>query len=369
MSLINEKKTLITGRGLNPNTLSCMDAAIGIDNTNFKNQIIASIAGGNAKLPMNPGFELHPYKGQLPFTNQSKFIIGTFPPISYLIDSIKQSNPGIILNTLSQPTAPHQLIKEPNIPFFHGNISALWGVLLTSAELTLLNAQLAISRQAAKTWLITFLTNKEIYYDDIITSMQRKLGRLGKPHNNKGYTYEDKNLQNICIDEALIIKLITNSSTKLVCFTNGATFSSKGLEFYKTGIRKGFVNTSNSDAFSLFLRGCQDLGLKIEMQCLPHYTWTPINILTAMQKRTKWIFEIRISKGPACNHPALLNFQNKSFTVMTPFSPAAHGRINKNASIINYRAINGNISIADILKDIYTKFRNNQHALLYPYNV
>ena len=119
MSLINFKKTLVAGRGLNPNTLSCVDAAIGIDNTNFKNQIIAAIAGGNAMLPMNPGFELHPYKGQLTFTNQSKIIIGTFPPNSYLIDSIKQSNPGIILNTLSQPTAPHQQITPPSIPFFH----------------------------------------------------------------------------------------------------------------------------------------------------------------------------------------------------------------------------------------------------------
>jgi hypothetical protein len=365
MSILNKNPTLLIGRGLNPNTLSCVDAAIGIDNTNFKNQIIAAIAGGNAMLPMNPGFELHPYKGQLDYTNQSKIIIGTFPPISYLIDSIRQNNPGIILNTLAQPTPPHQPITPPSIPFFHGNISALWGVLLTPAELTLLNAQLAISRQAAKTWLINFLTDKEIYYDDIILSTQRRLGNI-QPHGNLGYTHEDSNLQNICIDHNLIVKTITNPVLKVVCFTNGATFRTNGLKFYK---KTGLVNTSNSDTFSLFLRGCQDLGLKIDMQCLPHFTWTPINILTAMQKRTKLIFEIRISKGPACNHPALLNFQNKSFTVMTPFSPAAHGRINQNAIIINYRAINGNITIADILKDIYTKFRNNQHALLYPYNV
>lgn len=366
MSLINFKKTLIEGRGLNPNTLSCVDAAIGIDNTNFKNQIIAAIAGGNAMLPMNPGFELHPYKGQLTFTNQSKIIIGTFPPISYLIDSIRQSNPATILNTLSQPTPPHQQITPPSIPFFHGNISALWGVLLTPAELAALNAFLPLNRNGAKQYLIDKLISLGIYYDDIIMSTQRKLGTLGNPHNNLGYTYEDTNLQNICIDHNLIVKTITNPVLKVVCFTNGATFRTSGLIFYK---KTGLVNTSNSDAFSLFLRGCQDLGLKLEMQCLPHFTWTPINILTAMQKRTKWIFEIRISKGPACNHSALLNFQNKSFTVMTPFSPAAHGRINQNASIINYRAINGNITIANILKDIYARFRNNQHAFLYPYNV
>ena len=94
MSFINLNIPLITDRGLYQNTIACNQAAISDDNTNFKNQIIAAIAGGNAMLPMNPGFELHPYKGQLAFTNQSKTIIGTFPPISYLIDVLKQQNPG-----------------------------------------------------------------------------------------------------------------------------------------------------------------------------------------------------------------------------------------------------------------------------------
>lgn len=368
MSLINLKEPLIEGRGLNPNALSCKDAAIGIDNTNFQNQIIAAIAGGNAMLPMNPGFELHPYKGQLTFTNQSKIIIGTFPPISYLIDSIKLNNPGIILNTLSQPTPPYQQITPPSIPFFHGNISALWGVLLTPVELAVLNAQLAISRQAAKTWLIKFLTNKEIYYDDIILSTQRKLGNI-KPQGNLGYTHEDKNLQNICIDNDLIIKTITNTELEVVCFTNGATFGVNGLQLYTQRNKAGLVNTKSNDALSLFLRGCQDLGLEIELQCLPQYRWTPISALNKTQLSTKLIFEIRITKGRRCIHNSLVDFDKKSFTAITPFSPAAHGNIEYHPIVKSYRNINGNVSVSAILKEVYSKFRNNLHASLYPFNI
>ena len=369
MSFVNVNNQLIIARAMDPNAISCMDAAIGVDNSNFKTEIINAIAGANASLPENPGFELHPYKGLLAYTNQSKIIIGTFPPISYLIDTITQQNPGVLLQTLSQPTHPTQVITKPQIPFFHGNISALWAVLLTPLEITQLNVQLGINRTAAKTYLIQFLNRQGIYYDDIILSTQRKLGKLN-PNENLGYTYEDVNLKNICIDETLILKLIiSNTENKIICFTNGATFRTNGLKLFTRKAMAGLVNTAKSDAFSLFLRGCQGLGLHIEMQCLPHYAWTSLSNLTQAQRSTKLIFQLRLSKGRKCVHADLNNFTGTEFTVIAPFSPAAHGTIEHHPIVVGYRAVNGPVPAVNILKHIYNKFRNNQHDLLYPYNI
>jgi hypothetical protein len=138
---------------------------------------------------------------------------------------------------------------------------------------------------------------------------------------------------------------------------------------YKQINRVGLVKTNNSDALSLFLRGCQDLGLNIELQCLPNYTWTPIAELNQAQLSTKLIFEVRITKGRTCNHISLVDFNQKSFTAITPFSPAAHGNIEHHPIVHSFRNVNANASISTILRDVYDKFRNNLHALLYPHNI
>ncbi len=367
--MLNRNLDLIAKRGL-PNTINCSGTQINIDNTSFLNQIVLGMIGATSQLPIDPGFEIHPYKGMLKFTKPSKMLIGTFPPISYLIDTINNLYPGLGLDQLTQPTPPHQHISKPTIPFFHGNVASLWSVFLTQGELNTLNAFLPLNRIGAKNYLISLLNNLNIYYDDIIISTQRELGEVDKRNiRNLGYTYEDVNLKNICTDKILIINTIKNRNLKVVCFTNGATFRTNGLQLYTQKNKLGLVKTSTSDALSFFLRGCQELGLVIEMQCLPNFAWAPLNALTQAQLSKKLIFEIRIKKGDACKYPDLNDFKENSFIAITPFSPAAHGTIEQHPIVRRYRAINGITPLSNILKDIYDKFRNNLHQLLYAYNI
>ena len=59
-------------------------------------------------------------------------------PSSDWVDTIV--NQGYVINRLKQPTHPNQEIDRPQIPFFHGNVSALWSAFLTRSELQNLNA-------------------------------------------------------------------------------------------------------------------------------------------------------------------------------------------------------------------------------------
>ena len=111
------------------------------------------------------------------------------------------------------------------------------------------------------------------------------------------------------------------------------------------------------------------MGLNIELQCLPHYTWTPLSALNQAQLSMKLIFEVRITKGRTCKHISLADFDQKLFTAITPFSPAAIRFIGNHPIVANYLTNNGNPPIASMLTYVYDKFRNNQYALLYPYNI
>lgn len=368
--MLNRENNLLTNRNI-PQQLFCGNPAIQLDYEQFLQDSTNRLVGGVSQLPNNPGFEQHPYKGILENIEAPKYIIGTFPPISYLIDTL-QAN-GYPIQSLAQPTFPHQLITKPQIPFFHGNVSALWSVLLTRAELSELNDYLPIDRNGAKQYLIQKLNMMEVYYDDIVLSTQRKLGSLGNSHNNLGYNFEDINLKNICPDTDLVKNVLLNQKLEVVCFTNGATFKSGnngGLLMYALGDRQGLVRTVNSDALSLFLRTCQDLGLYIEMRCMPHFDWTALQHLTIVQKRTKLIFELRVAKTDACTIDSLQFFKQKSFTAITPYSPAAHGTIEAHPIVQALRQVYGlNHTTAQLLPNIYSHFRYNTYQELFQFNI
>lgn len=67
-------------------------------------------------------FEKHPYLDTFELQNFEKYIIGTFPPISYIYD-----HPLLVENNISQN-------KRPEIPFFHGNDLSLWKFFLNEEE-------------------------------------------------------------------------------------------------------------------------------------------------------------------------------------------------------------------------------------------
>ena len=371
MNLLNKENNLLINRNLNAGNIHCESAEIAADITLFKEQIVQGIQAGQSQLPINPGFENHPYKGLLENIEASKYLIGTFPPISYLIDSIQAD--GHPIQQLTQPTPPHQIIPKPQIPFFHGNASSLWSVILTPTELNELKAFLPHNRMEARQYLIYKLNAIGIHYDDIILRTQRKIGGLGNPHNNLEYTYEDVNLKNICPDLNLVQQVLSHPNLDVVCFTNGATFRSGnngGLQLYNQINRQGLIKTGNSDALSLFLRTCQEIGLNIEMRCLPFFDWTAIHQLTVPQKRTKLIFELRFTKTNKCTLPALQDFQQKAFTAITPYSPAAHGNIELHPIVTGLGMFYGmHLNAGQLLPYIYAHFRNNTYHQLYQFNI
>lgn len=358
----NKTLSLLTARGIN-NSVSCGHNSISQDSNLFVDQIIGAIENNSSVLPVNPGFESHPYKGVLDNQEARKYIIGTFPPISYLIDTIRDRD--YPLHRLKQPTYPHQVIDEPQVPFFHGNVSGLWSVILSDIELSELKRIRSLNRNNARTFLINWLLDNDIYYDDIILNTQRKLGKL-KPSDNKGYTYEDVNLLHICPDIHLIKKVVTNSNLDVICFTNGMTFRTAGLKVSNHGI----VETKNSDALSIFLRACQNIGFNLEIQCLPYFDWTPIRNLTDAQKRTKLIFKLRIRKTNQCTDSLFDNFEEKIFSVLTPYSPAAHGKIESHPIVLalkNHFGVNN--TAPGLLPKIYEMFRKNTYTDLYQFNI
>jgi hypothetical protein len=368
--MLNKEKNILSNRNI-PINIVCGNDAIQLDSEQFIGEVVKGLMNGVSQLPIHPGFENHPYKGILENIDASKYIIGTFPPISYLIDTLQVNGHNIV--KFLQPTHPFQTIPKPQIPFFHGNVSALWSVLLTSFELNELKSFLPLKRNEAKQYLIQKLISLDIYYDDIIFRTQRTLGKLGEPHKNLGYTYEDVNLKNICPDINLIQKVLDNQKLQVVCFTNGATFRSGengGIQLYSQVNRQGLIKTGNSDALSIFLRTCQDLGLHIEMRCMPHFDWTALHLLQEQQKRTKLIFELRVTKTKKVTLPALQAFQQKKFTVITPYSPAAHGNIEVHPIVQSLRRVYGlNQTAAQLLPNIYTHFRNNNYQELFQFNI
>ena len=60
----NKSLPLLTARGIN-NNVSCGHNSIALDSDLFIEEIIGAIANNSSVLPINPGFELHPYKGVL----------------------------------------------------------------------------------------------------------------------------------------------------------------------------------------------------------------------------------------------------------------------------------------------------------------
>jgi hypothetical protein len=371
MKPINYNETLLSNRGINSINFHIGSDEINNDAVAFHAQVSGAIHHGVAKLPMNPGFEYHPYKGVLMNQDSSKYIIGTFPPINYLIDTIV--NQGYVINRLKQPTHPNQEIDRPQIPFFHGNVSALWSAFLTRSELQNLNAIVKnVGRFEAKEFLVAKLLEVGIYYDDIIACTQRSLGKL-KPVNNRGYTYEDTNLENIVPDLQLLTKVLSNLKLETICFTNGATFRSGqngGLQLFTQRARQGLIKTVNADALSLFLRTCQDVGLNIEIQCLPFYQWKPLHQLTDVEKRTKLIFKLRLTPSSRFTLLDTQVFQTKEVEVITPFSPAAHGKIESHPIVLAIkRTLGRNLTAADVLPHIYSQFRNGNSGALYQFNI
>lgn len=356
---------LILERGL-PVPLACNSPAIIGDNTAFINNLIPTLG----QLPASPPFEIHPYKQDFSLQDFEMYIIGTFPPISYVLDKPLLVAAGI--PNLQQPIgAGGQVINFPWIPFYHGNQGSMWDFLLTTPEMAALNAIriAANGRQNAKNYLINILLENKINYADIIDTTQRNLNAEGR------YDGKDKNLHNICPNNDLICHILSNPNAKYLLFNTSTIFSNSGISFGAGGLLNV---TANTKSFDLFIRQCQELGLEIQIRIqqgnpATFYNWTNISLLTLVQKRTKIAFEIKI-RNPISNRKLDCNFKSgeeKTFTVITPFSPAAvnRGRTRSNRIVRNWLLINPDQTPSNLLTTIFQNFRNNILVPIYNLNV
>jgi hypothetical protein len=356
--MLREKNNLIENRGLN-NPINHKDA---LDDSQLfliemNNQGLLN--NGIAYLPENPPFEFHPYKSALQLQNFDKYIIGTFPPISYVYDLIP------LLRSINQPRIGNgRKIPKPGFPFFHGNKKLMWDYLLTNDELE----EIPKNRELIRTYLIEKLNQMAINYSDIIDGTQRELAE-------NRYKGSDYLLKNITINKELISHIFSNKFAKYLLFNTASIYGVGGMQFDENGL---IDLNSDAKAFDLFLRSLQEYGCEIEIRISDPeklaFPWTPISNLNIQQRSMKIAFELRIL-NPIGNTLNIFNdFEQgttREFIVITPFSPAVAQRINLlagNPVVANYLANNQEQDTRQMLYRIYQDFRNNNWNALFNYN-
>jgi hypothetical protein len=190
------------------------------------------------RLPCCPPPEKHPYADLYPVNyNYSKFIIGTFPPISYMADiftGVRFCN--------------GKKVSKPQLSFYHGNRRRLWKYLLSDEEFSDLSTHIGEQRTGQ---LISFLRENKINYADIISYCQRL-----------EYNSDDSNLYNIILNEQLL-DIFNNSKSLeiLLVFNTGSLFTNRGIKFY----RDGRINPGTF-VFDMFIYLLLEAGKEIYIQ-------------------------------------------------------------------------------------------------------
>lgn len=161
------------------------------------------------KLTLHPSPERHPYADILPIDPSfNKYIIGTFPPITYQADRF----PNIIYQNGKK-------VSQPQLPFYHGNRQMLWKYLIPKDQYD----SLSTTRQERRQQIVGFLKSHRINYADIIDYCQRA-----------DYNADDANLFNIILNKRLIETAIHSSNQNiLMVFNTGSLFTKRGMSFVR----------------------------------------------------------------------------------------------------------------------------------------
>ncbi|MCL6101566.1 MAG: hypothetical protein M1292_03630 [Bacteroidetes bacterium] len=356
--MIRKYNQLILDRGLN---LNLDQDAIIRDNQKFLTELSSSSKNTKGKiishLPNNPPFEIHPYKNLITLNTFDKYIIGTFPPISYVYDQL------LNIDQVKQPiSGGGRSLSKPGFPFFHGNRQLMWDYLLTSSEIRKIPA----NRDEVPKYLINFLNSVEINYSDIIDSAQRKLV-------DNTYKGNDLLLYNVHINNKLIRHILENPKAKYLLFNTASIYGTTGIENDNYG-RVSLVK--DAKAFDLFVRALQELGYNIQIRVNygtnsnKQFGWTLISDLTLDQRKTKISFELKIinpTKNPSTFCKAFSPGEERELIIITPFSPAVAQRQNRLSGnpIVKYWLLShSNQNTKSMLCEIYQDFRNgNCHKI------
>ncbi|MGG7036299.1 MAG: hypothetical protein ACI7YS_14040 [Flavobacterium sp.] len=342
----------------NPANLNEQEYLNNLPNNN--DNIAQYVLNNNGQLPLVPPIEIHPYLNDFPLNNCEKYIIGTFPPISYIYD-----HPLLVGNNIGQNNIP-------NIPFYHGNLASMWKYLLDENEYDEVNHILnnANGREDAKQFLIEFLENNNINYSDIYYSTVR---------NN--YNANDNGLKNIKPNYSLIYHILNNDNAKYLNFNSSTIFNTEELGFYLNNIQGNLPGEikEKSNSFSVFLKTLQKLGFGLSLS-YQNDEWIPLQFGNIEQInyhfRFKVVFKLRISGKNIKINDEILENLNREFIIVCGPSPSngANMALVGNQIYLNWlqnqpNEIHLNNPTIYFRKEIYGHFRNDNWQELQNMNV
>jgi hypothetical protein len=148
---------------------------------------------------------------------------------------------------------------------------------------------------------------------------------------------------------------VLNKKDLLAILFNTSTTFSKNIKINKDGLIV-VEKDSNVKSFDLFIRTIQELGYKVEFRLENSdfevlLDWMEVSYqnrnLIQSNFSYKIIFKIRISNFDTINN---------EFYVITPFSPAARGRVELNPIVSSWLNNNFQKNRFDLLKNIYQSF-------------
>jgi hypothetical protein len=324
------------------------------------NLSINQIKKNNGELLQIPPFEKHPYIEDLDIeSNVAGLMIGTFPPITYLCDTLS-------LDNLTFKGKSSKGLKKPKISYFHGNEGTFWDFAPIDFP-KIINYP---NRSNRKEILKEELSKLNIHYTDIIRYCQRKLGKTNS--GKVRYTANDTDLHNIVLNNQVVDFLLKNNSINRIYFTNSCLFGKSG-NFFSS---KGEYSLTKNDAFQLFLKSLNSQGLNIEI-FFPNSDlgWININENKTMTKEQRLFLNINLKTKVV----AILRLKNKdiqkTFYIASCVSPAATSKnrntSQKNPCVMNYSTIH-KVTIEDspkaLLKETISAFFNDKLDEIIVYN-
>ena len=248
--------------------------------------------------------ESHPYTAHRKdmVKDPKLFIIGTFPPASYLLTQ---------LNVDSIAMGAETVKSRPLIDFYHGNDGMLWRCLSIP--------------DATPKKCLDLLREHGAVYADIIASCTRE--RITDT--------ADARLQDILLNQPLMNEVLDRADKPHLWFTSSGVFNSTGLQVHVNHTSSGMpgnVVIKLRDPYSLFLRGLQDDGHHLAVRRDGKSEWIAVEAdnrtaLSGLQHLT--CHQLRVHIGP--DHRV-----QRVYTVYTGPSPsgAAALQMGKNP---NYR--------------------------------
>jgi len=301
------------------------------------NHIAEHLINHDGNFPVNLPIEIHPYSNDFLLGEYNKYIIGTFPPISYIYN-----HPTVIEQFFA-------LNRGPKIPFYHGNDATLWNSFLNIQEtMELMELENGVDK---KNYLIQVLNNSEINYADIIKSCTR----------SNINSVKDSDLYNLVINQELIEHILSNHKENIVLnFNTSSIFNSQNFNLQENG----FLSNDNVQSLNLFIRALQEkeYRIQISLNLEDYHNLEDLPIPHSF----KVFFKMRIIKDD----------YSKDFLINTTPSPSGNANRGLGSNLVYQNwfqnqplNVQQKTPTKHFRKDIYQFFRNNNWEELHAMNI